>query len=379
MQASDTGTPTSGHDDTVSVAFELSWTTWVLAARTPGSERVSRYEMRAGDLTGVQARVDELRDRAGRALGRRPRVVSCYEAGRDGFWLHRWLGSIGVENFVFEPASIAVDRRARRAKTDRIDVAMLLRTLHAYLRGDPLAVRIVRVPSPEQEDGRRGERWRERLVKERTAHTNRIKGLLATLGLHSVRPSRADWPAWLAAQRDWQGRPVPPHLASELVAEHERLMLVDRQIATVEARRKTAAAPQVAATAAKLMRLKGIGPTVATMLAGEVFWKDFHNRREVASYVGLTPSPWQSGSTSRDQGISKAGNKRARTAMIELAWLWLRHQPASALSGWFRVRVGVARGRPRRITLVAFARKLLVALWHFVSKGLVPTDAVLKA
>jgi len=378
MPASTTPTPITTHDDTILMAFELSARNWVIGVRQPESAKIARHIVRAGDRAAVCKLVTAARVGSGRALGQEARVVSCYEAGRDGFWLDRWLGAIGVENLVFEPASIAVDRRARRAKTDRIDVEALLRTLAAYRRGEPLVVRIVRVPTPAQEDARRRERWRERLIKERTGHRNRIKALLATLGLAAGQPRRPDWPTWLERQRDWQGAPVPPELMAELTAEHARLMLVDEQIAAVEARRVRAPAPELAAPAARLMRLKGIGPTLAAVLAGEVFWKDFKNRREVAAYVGLAPSPWQSGAIARDQGISKAGNKRARTAAIELAWLWLYHQPQSPLSRWFQERVGLARGRVRRIAIVALARKLMVALWRFLTTGLVPANAIVK-
>jgi len=379
MPAVELRAPTWGHDDTICLAFELSWTKWLLAARVPGGEKISRFEVKAGDLGAVLALLERLRAGARRALGREARVVSCYEAGRDGFWVHRWLASVGVENLVFEPASIAVSRRARRAKTDRLDAAALLRTLLQHLRGEPLVVRVVRVPSPAEEDERRRERWRERLIKERTAHVNRIKGLLATLGMVAGACRHPEWPRWLAEQRGWQGKPVPPELSAELVAEHARLMLVERQLADVERRRATAASPAFAEKAARLMELRGVGPTLAAVLVGEVFWKDFKNRREVAGYVGLAPSPWQSGDTAREQGIAKAGNKRARWAMIELAWLWLKHQPASDLSAWFRARVGEAGGRVRRIAIVALARKLLVALWRYLSFGLIPNHAVFKA
>jgi transposase len=310
-------------------------------------------------------------------------VVSCYEAGYDGFWLHRLLTAAGLTNFVFDPASIAVEQRGRRAKTDRIDGELLLRTLMAYLRGEPRVVRVVRVPSPEQEDARRDTRERQRLVTEQTAHSNRIKALLRLLGMAVGNPRRRDWLTWLEGQRDWQGQPVAPRLRAELEREHARLMLLRNQLETLAKATVAADAPAAVAAMAerkdRLRRLKGLGPVFAATLTDEVFYKDFRNRREVAAYCGLAPSPWRSGGIKREQGISKAGNPRARHKAIELAWLWLRHQPDSALSQWFRQRAANASGRLRRITIVALARKLMVALWRYLTTGLVPEQAVLMA
>jgi transposase len=267
-------------------------------------------------------------------------------------------------------------------KTDRIDGEKILRTLMAYLRGEPRVVRIVRVPTPEQEDARRATRERDRLTKEQTAHTNRIKALLRLHGFAVGNPRRRDWLSWLAAQRDWQGQGMPPRILSEIENEHARLMLVRKQLDAL-ARRPAAADPAPAVTemvrrSELLQRLKSLGPAFATTLTQEVFYKDFRNRREVASYFGLAPSPWQSGGTDRDQGISKAGNPRARCSAVELSWLWLRHQPDSELSQWFRQRTLNASTRIRRIAIVALARKLVVALWRYLTIGLVPAGAVLK-
>jgi transposase len=244
-------------------------------------------------------------------------------------------------------------------------------------------VRIVRVPSPEQEDARRASRERDRLIKEQTAHTTRLKALLRLLGMAVGNPHRRDWLTRLAAQRDWQGQPVPPRIKAELEREHARLMLVRQQLdalAPVPAGvGLTPAAAEMAQRSDLLLRLKSLGPVFATTLTNEAFYKDFRNRREVASYFGLTPSPWQSGGTDREQGISKAGNRRAREKTIELAWLWLRHQPDSALTQWFRQRTLNASKRIKRIAIVALARKLIVALWRYLTTGLVPAGAVLKA
>ena len=382
MQASTVDTPTAGHNGTIFVSIELSQKTWLVTLHSPDRDRISRRTLEGGDDAGLLALLEGVRTRVVGKLGTVPRVVTCYEAGYDGFWLHRLLTAAGITNLVFDPASIAVEQRSRRAKTDRIDGEHLLRTLMAHLRGEPRVVRIVRVPSVEQEDVRRASRERDRLVKEQTGHTNRIKALLRLMGMAVSNPRRSDWLSWLAQQRDRQSRPVPPHLMSEVTREHARLMLVREQLATLE-QAPTAAVAAAAAPMAErrnlLLRLKGLGPVFATTLTNEAFYKDFRNRREVASYFGLTPSPWRSGGIDREQGISKAGNPRARLKAVELAWLWLRHQPDSALSRWFAARTANAGKRARRIAIIALARKLIVALWRYLATGLVPEQAVMKA
>ena len=381
MQASSMSTPTAGHYGTIFIAIELSQKTWLVTLHSPDRDRISRHKLEGGDHTGLLALIDKVRARATEKLGSAPRVVSCYEAGYDGFWL-RLLEAAGITNFVFDAASIAVEQRSRRSKTDRIDGELLLRTLMAYLRGEPRVVRIVRVPSVEQEDARRASRERDRLVQEQTAHTNRIKALLRLVGLAVGNPRRRDWLAWLERQRDWQGQPVPPHLLAEVKREHARLMVLREQLAALEqaqaAQDVTVPAPMVERRS-QLQRLKALGPAFCTTLVNEVFYKDFRNRREVASYNGLAPSPWKSGGIDREQGISKAGNHRARQKAIELAWLWLRHQGDSALSCWFRTRTANAGKRARRIAIVALARKLIVALWRYLTTGLVPEGAAMKA
>jgi len=377
-QTSTICTPTREQSATFFVAIELSLKGWLVCIHSPDRDRLSHYDIGAGDCDKLLALIEQARARVTRALGVKPEVVSCYEAGYDGFWLHRVLVAAGVKNHVFDPASIAVERRGRRVKTDRIDNESMIRTLMAYLRGEPRVVRVVRVPSPAQEDARRLMRERERLVKERTAHVNRIKSLLRTQGLAAGHPKRADWLTWLEAQCDHRGRPLGQCLVAELKRQHQRLRMICQQVKALEDERASAMLQALVTKATALTRLKGIGPNFATNLTGEVYWKDFENRRQVASYVGLAPSPWQSGGLSRDQGISKAGNRRARCTAIQLAWLWLRHQPDSELSQWYRARVGDARGRLRKIMIVALARKLVVALWRYLETGLVPTGAVFK-
>jgi transposase len=383
MQASSVATPTVEHCGTIFIAIELSQRSWLVTLHSPGRDRISHHKLEGGDHAGLLALIDRERARASRTTAGVPAVASCYEAGYDGFWLHRLLLAAGITNYVFDPASIAVDQRARRVKTDRIDGEKMLRTLMAYLRGEPRVVRIVRVPAGEQEDARRASRERGLLIKEQTAHTSRIKALLRLLGMAVGNPRRRDWLSWLAAQRDWQGQAVPPRILSEIRHEHARLMLVREQLdalAQTSAQADPApAAVQMRERSELLLRLKCLGPAFATTLTNEVFYKDFRNRREVASYFGLTPSPWQSGGIDRDQGISKAGNPRARCAAIELAWLWLRHQPDSKLTQEYRRRTLDAGKRIKRVAIVALARKLVVALWHYLMTGLVPQGAVLKA
>jgi len=389
MQASNVCTPTADHNGTIFVTIELSQRSWLVTMHSPDRDRISRHKLEGGDHAGLLALIEQVRARAADKLGSQASVVSCYEAGYDGFWLHRLLTAAGITNLVFDPASIAVEQRARRAKTDRIDGELLLRTLMAHLRGEPRVVRIVRVPSVEQEDARRASRERDRLVKEQTAHTNRIKALLRLVGMAVGNPRRSDWLNWLGRQRDWQGCPMPPHLLAEVTREHARLMLVRQQLAALAPAPATQEAPAVQQAPAVpaqmierrnlLLRLKGVGPAFAGTLASEVFYKDFRNRREVAGYCGLAPSPWRSGGIEREQGISKAGNPRARHKAVELAWLWLLHQPDSALARWFRERTVNTSKRGRRIAIIALARKLIVALWRYLMTGLVPNQAVMKA
>jgi transposase len=381
MQAPTVDTPTTGHCGTIFVAIELSQKSWLVTLHSPDRDRISRHKLEGGDHAALLALIEKTRSRAEQKLGSPLRVASCYEAGYDGFWLHRLLLAAGIMNFVFDAASIPVEQRGRRAKTDRIDGELLLRTLMAHLRGEPRVVRIVKVPSVEQEDARRASRERERLVKEQTAHTNRIKALLRLQGMAVGYPRRRDWLHWLAQQRDWQGQPVSPHLLTEVTREHARLMLVRQQLAALEQVQAAQAAqiPQAMAERRdQLQRLKALGPSFATTLTSELFYKDFDNRRQVAAYCGLPPSPWRSGGIDREQGISKAGNPRARLKAIELAWLWLRHQPESELSRWFNTRTAEAGKRARRIAIVALARKLMVALWRYLTTGLVPAGATMK-
>jgi transposase len=364
---------------TLFVALELSKAKWLVGLHSPMADKVSRHTIAGGDAPALLMLIGAARRRAEASLGGTVRVVTCYEAGYDGFWLHRLLVAHGIANQVIDPASLLVNRRARRRKTDRIDLAGLLRTLMAWHRGEPQVCSMVRVPSPEEEDRRRRGRERERLVKERVQHLGRVKGLLMTQGVRDFQPARRGWRDRLEALRTGDGRPLPDCLKAEIARECRRLALVDEMLDELERERDAASDGKAPQQAALLTKLRGIGPTSAHLLAGEVFHRDFANRRQVAAYLGLEPSPWQSGQVDQDQGISKAGNRRARRVAIELAWLWLQYQPDSGLSRWFKDRVGVARGRVRRIMLVALARKLIVALWRYLASGVVPEGASMRA
>ena len=364
---------------TLFVALELSKAKWLVGLHSPMADKVSRHTIAGGDAPALLMLIGAARRRAEAGLGGTVRVVTCYEAGYDGFWLHRLLVAHGIANQVIDPASLLVNRRARRRKTDRIDLAGLLRTLMAWHRGEPQVCSMVRVPSPEEEDRRRRGRERERLVKERVQHLGRVKGLLMTQGVRDFQPARRGWRDRLEALRTGDGRPLPDCLKAEIARECRRLALVDEMLDELERERDAASDGKAPQQAALLTKLRGIGPTSAHLLAGEVFHRDFANRRQVAAYLGLEPSPWRSGQVDQDQGISKAGNRRARRVALELAWLWLQHQPDSALSRWFKDRVGVAKGRVRRIMVVALARKLIVALWRYLASGVVPEGASMRA
>jgi transposase len=378
--------PAVAHDGAARclLAIEMSKQSWVIAAITPLSDKISRHTLKSRSLKGLLELVGRVRAQISRATGQVVEVISCYEAGYDGFWLHRSLEERGVRNHVIDPASLQVNRRARGAKTDRIDAERLLRSLMAYLRGEPKVWSVVRVPSVAEEDARRLHRERDRLIEERVQHVNRIKGLCAIQGIYDYRPMRPDRLARLEGLRTAQGKELPERLKAEIRRQLQRLELVLEMIRTLEVERDAividAAPAQLNANKIRrLNKLRALGPETSTVLVGEVFYRSFNNRRQVGSYVGFPPSPFASGGMSREQGISKAGNAKARKTMIELAWLWLRYQPDSALSLWFRERVGTMRGRIRRITIVAVARKLLVALWRYLETGLIPHGALLKA
>jgi transposase len=360
------------------VSLELSQQKWLATSLSPTSEKMSKHFVPGGDASALLGLLSRLRVRAERALGAPVKVIVIQEAGLDGFWVHRLLEANKVESHVVDPASISVPRRQRRSKTDNIDGETLLRTLAAFKRGEPRVCSVVVAPTPEEEDRRRISRERQTLLKERIQHTNRIRGLLFSQGVRDYDPLHKNRRKCLEQLQTGDGRPLPTHLKAQISREFDRLELVMRQIDQVEAERDANARASGSPTA-MLMDLRTLGPEFSTVLYDEALFRTFKNRRQLAAYAGLAPSPWQSGTIAREQGISKAGNPRLRKQMIELAWMWLRFQPDSALSRWFRQRVGSQRGRIRRIAIVALARKLLIALWRYLVNGVIPEGALFKA
>jgi transposase len=359
------------------LAFELGWTEWKLGFSTGIAGAPRLRTMRARDLTALGDEIARAKKRFG--LPEETRVYSCYEAGRDGFWLHRSLTAQGVHNLVVDSASIEVKRRGRRTKTDRLDASKLLTMLIRHCTGEQKVWSVVHVPSVVDEDRRHVHRDLEEMKAERTQHSNRIKGLLASCGL-AVREVGADFPTVLEGLRLWDGQAVPVELHQRLLREFARLQFVDRQIRDLEnerARRiRTAASDPAIDQVRQLLELKGIGPNSAWLFVQEFFaWRQIANRRQLGALAGLTPTPYQSGDSEREQGISKAGNRRIRTMAIEIAWCWVRYQPHSALSQWYRQRFGQGNSRLRRIGIVAVARKLLVQLWQYLKTGALPEGA----
>ncbi len=460
----------SGH--TMYVAVEVSRKSWTIALHARNTGRIGIHTLPAADTAALAGLVDRARDALEREHGARPRVLCGYEAGYEGFWLARRLAPLGIEPLVLDPASLPASRKARRAKTDRLDAAGMVRALAAFDRGEPSAMSPVRIPSVEEEDRRRLLRERRRLVKQRTMLANSVKGLLMLHGVFDLDPRKRDFAQRLDAARTGYGTPLPPGLRAEVRRTTTLLAVVESQIAEVEAERdrivaravsgaapeddggrqavsgaapagdggkqaKSGAAPEddggrqaVSGAApagdggkrakseaapkgdggkqavsgatpkgdggkqavsgatpeddgepgtmiARLVGLRGVGANDAVLLAREVFCRGFRNRRELAGWAGLAPAPWASGGMARSQGIDKAGPPWLRAQMVQLAWRWLRHQPQSALSKWFRARAGTSGGRVRMVFVIALARKLLVALWRYATTGVAPDGAAL--
>jgi len=367
LQRKDTSPPSALY-----MSFDLGDKKWQISV-SDGRDGLSRYTVAAGDPVAVGDCIAKAAKRfklSGRAL-----VHSVYEAGRDGWWFHRWLCELGVDNLVVDPSSIEVNRRARQAKTDRLDADKLLALLIRHHRGERVWS-VLREPSPEEEDARREHRELQRLMHERIAHTNRIGSLLV---LHNLRPGIViggrDWPRWWNAHRDQ----VPMRLRAELERECQRLKLVKDQVRAIEAAHRRELADGKHPLVDQLVRLRAIGPKGAWILVKEVFgWRQFANRRELASSLGLVPTPHASGSIEREKGISKAGNRRVRALLTELAWGWLKLQPDSDLTQWFNRRFACAGGRLRRVGIVALARRLAIALWRYLKDGEIPAGAQLK-
>lgn len=360
------------------LAFELSERTWKLGFSSGRGQRPRVRQIAPGAVERLADEVARAKARFG--LPAETQVVSCYEAGREGFWLHRFVVTQGWTNYVVDSSSIEVNRRARRAKTDRLDLVGLLRLLERYVEGEDRVWRVVRVPSDAEEDARHLHRLRESLQQERTRVMNRLHGLLTTQGVTVAL--RVDFLQRLAAARRWDGTPLPAGLVQRLRHVWAHLEFLDAQLADVDASRAALSVDQATDTGrcvARLQQLQGIGSIGAWSLATEIFgWRQIRNGRELGALVGVVPAPYQSGSTSHDQGITRAGNRHVRRMIVQLAWSWLRYQPTSALSRWYRERFGSGR-RSRKIGIVALARKLLIAWWRFLETGTLPEGALLKS
>jgi transposase len=363
---------------TLYLAFELGWNTWTLGFSVGFGQppRIRRIDAR--DLGALEEEISLAKKRFG--LSPDAPVRSCYEAGRDGFWLHRYLMSRGIDNQIVDSSSIEVNRRAKRVKTDRMDANKLLTMLIRYHEGETKVWHILHVPSVPEEDDRQLHRELAALKKDHTEYTNRIKGLLASQGVKmSVR---SKFPDRLGDIRMWDGNPLPVKLQERLLREYERTSALEQQIDELNAEREKAiregqgeALDQVR----RLLSLRGIGPNSAWLFVMELFgWRKFQNRRELGAIAGLTPMPYQSGGRFQEQGIGKSGNPEIRSMAIEIAWGWLRYQPKSQLSLWYADRFGRGSARLRRIGIVALARKLLIALWRYLETGVMPTGVILK-
>jgi len=358
------------------MALELSWTEWKLAFAAGPADNPRLKSIGARDTQALLQEIAKAKRRFG--LADDAPVRSCYEAGRDGFWLHRFLESNGINNQVVGSSSIEVKRQGRRRKTDRLDAGKLLSMLIRWHQGERKVWNVVQVPSVADEDRRQLHRDLLELKAERTRHTNRIKGLLASCGL-DVATIDARFPEVLAKLRTWDGQAVPAELQRRLQREHERWKLVERQIRDLENERVRTvrrSKEPVMDKVRQLLRLRGIGFNSAWMYVMEFFgWRRIRNRKQLAALAGLTPTPYQSGDDCHEQGISKAGNRRLRTMAVEIAWCWLRYQPNSALTEWYNKRFAKGSSRQRRIGIVALARKLLVALWRYLETGELPAGA----
>jgi transposase len=376
-------TATHNEPDTTServlfMAFELSEKTWKLGFTTGPGHQPRERPVAARHQARLLQEIAQAKRRFG--LPETAPVVSCYEAGREGFWLHRFLQAQGITNHVVDSSSLEVNRRKRRAKSDALDVRKLLSMLIRYEHGERDVWRVVHVPSVEAEDKRQLHRDLETLKQERASTTTRIKGLLSSQGIRLTSLSK--FPEQLEALRLWDGSPLPSGLRRRLLRVYAHHEFLSQQISELEAERRTQLQSAQDASIEKvrqLMSLRGIGINGAWLLVMEFFsWRDFKNRREVGGLAGLTPTPYQSGASAREQGITKSGNRHIRWMTTELAWSWLRYQPESALSCWFRERFGGGGKRLRRIGIVAVARKLLIALWRFLETGVIPEGAELK-
>jgi transposase len=361
------------------VAVEISQSSWVIAAHVPGLGHVKVRRRIAACGEALLLAVEQLKRRA---VPVSDHVIVTYEAGYTGFWLARLLRRHAMDVYVIQPVSVPVDRRRRRAKTDAIDADLLLRTCLAFLRGEPRVCSMVPIPDQDDEDARHLVREREDLIAERIGLTNRIGAILATLGVERFDPLRRDRRVRIEEVRTALGELIPENARTRILRLIERLELVLDQIRAVESQRDTLAAASEGTPETmtkRLIGLRGVGIQTATVLVREGFVRHFRSAKALGSYAGLVGTPFASGGFSHEQGITKSGNRRLRTAVVELAWLWLRYQPGSDLSRWFAERLGQAGGRMRKVLIVALARKLLVALWRLATQGVVPEGSALKS
>lgn len=358
------------------MAMELSLNKWCIAFGN--GMKMRQVILESNDRLGLCVEIQKAKEKFG--LPEDTKVMSCYEAGRDGFWIHRWLESCRIENIVIDSSSIKVDRKSRRAKTDRLDASRMLRQLILHVRGEE-KLQIARVPSEIEEDRRRIHRERERLVKERTGHTNRIKSLLNLFGIKFKNRGWKSWESYLNGVKDWKDEHLPEDQKHELLREAKRLEMVEeqlRELETLRIKRIESSNEDVYKKVRQLKQLKGIGDIGSWVFIMEWFgWRQFNNRREVGAAAGLVGTPYDSGESQREQGITKAGNYRIRTLATELAWAWLRYQPNSDLSRWFNERFNQGK-RSRRVGIIAVARRLLIALWRYLETGQRPAGAELK-
>ncbi len=357
------------------IALELSNGKWKVAFGNGFKIRINSIAAR--DLQQFKFVLEKAKKHFG--MGDDVEIYCCYEAGRDGFWIHRCLVEIGIHNMVVDSSSIEVNRRFRRAKTDRIDATKLLTMLIRYINGETKLWSVLHVPTPEEEDIRRLNREAERLKKERAAHTNRIKSLLVLHGI--VMGVGKSFEEDIDKIMLWNGERLPSQIKAEMLREFSRYKMINEQLKCVktEKERYLKENGRWSQKVIGLEKLKGIGPVSAEKLVSEFFgWREFNNVKEVGAASGLAPMPYDSGTSQKDQGISKSGNRRVRALMIELSWFWLRYQPISELSKWFMERFGHGSKRMRRVGIVALARKLLIALWKYLEKGIVPEGATIE-
>jgi len=369
-------------DTTLATVLEMSSKSWLLAGLVPGITRQPRKQLSI-DPERLLAQLHRWRDEAVKAGHAIERIVVALEAGRDGFWLARWLRARGIEAYVIHASSIPVPREHRRAKTDRLDTEMLMRALLGWLRGEPRHCHMVAIPTLAEEDAKRASRERESLVDEKTRLTNRLQSILVQLGLPTVKIKLRKTAKQLADLRTPEGEPIPPHTLAELRRGLERLAVIKAQIHAIEKARlqQLKAEPTKGTHPMMLMLAKvlGVGIDTADRLVHEVLSRNLRDHRAVARYAGLTGSPDESGTKRHEQGLAKAGNARVRRVMLQLAWRWLLHQKNSDLAKWYRARTADGRKDTRKIMIVALARKLLIALWRYVHTGEVPGGVVLKA